>query len=279
MSKLQPTDQEPTDRAVLKPGVYIVGAGPGDPDLLTVKAQKILAIADTILYADSLIPQQILAGVRPDAEVIPTSNKTLEDILPIMIDRVRQGQSVVRLHSGDPSLYSAISEQLQFLADADIPCEIIPGISAFQAAAAKLNLELTIPELVQTIILTRVSGRASSVPESEELAALAAHKASLCLYLSARHIEETQAKLMEHYPAEMPVAICYRIGWPDEKIVVVPLKEMAQVTQAENLIRTTLYLISPALAEVKTQGGKETGRSRLYHPEHSHLFRPTHPQG
>jgi precorrin-4/cobalt-precorrin-4 C11-methyltransferase len=279
MSKLQSTDQQQPDRFVLKPAVYIVGAGPGDPDLLTVKAQKILAIADTILYADSLVPKQILEGVRPDAEVIPTGNKTLEDILPIMIDRVRQGQSVVRLHSGDPSLYSAISEQMHALADADIPCEIIPGISAFQAAAAKLNLELTIPELVQTIILTRVSGRASSVPESEELAALAAHKASLCLYLSARHIEEAQGKLMEHYPAEMPVAICYRIGWPDEKVVVVPLKEMARVTLAENLIRTTLYLISPALAEPERQAGEETARSRLYHPEHSHLFRPHSRQG
>lgn len=274
MSKLQQTAQQQTNLTVLKPAVYIVGAGPGDPDLLTVKAQKILAIADTILYADSLVPKQILEGVRPDAEVIPTGNKTLEDILPIMIERVRQGYSVVRLHSGDPSLYSAISEQMHALADADIPCEIIPGISAFQAAAAKLNLELTIPELVQTIILTRVSGRASSVPESEELAALAAHKASLCLYLSARHIEEAQAKLMEHYPAEMPIAICYRIGWPDEKIVVVPLKEMAEVTQAENLMRTTLYLISPALGELKTQEGKEFGRSRLYHPDHHHLFRP-----
>ncbi len=279
MSKSQSTVPNQSSPTVLKPAVYIVGAGPGDPDLLTVKAQKILAIADTILYADSLVPKQILEGVRPDAEVIPTGNKTLEDILPIMIDRVRQGRSVVRLHSGDPSLYSAISEQMHALADADIPCEIIPGISAFQAAAAKLNLELTIPALVQTIILTRVSGRASSVPESEELAALAAHKASLCLYLSARHIEEAQSKLMEHYPAEMPIAICYRIGWPDEKIVVVPLKEMARVTQAENLIRTTLYLISPALAEAKTQSGSEIPRSRLYHPEHSHLFRPNSRQG
>lgn len=266
----QPSNPEPT-LSYLAPAVYIVGAGPGDPDLLTVKAQKILNCADVILFADSLVPKQILQGVRPDAEIIPTGNKTLEDILPILISKVKQGRSVVRLHSGDPSLYSAVYEQMQALGAAGIPFEIIPGISAFQAAAAKLNVELTVPELVQTIILTRISGRASSVPESEELASLAAHKASLCLYLSARHVEEAQQKLMQYYPPELPVAICYRLGWPDEKILWVPLQEMAAVTQRENLIRTTLYVISPALAE----GRSNPARSRLYHPEHTHLFRPT----
>lgn len=252
---------------VLQPAVYIVGAGPGDPDLLTVKAQKLLAQADVILYADSLVPRQILQGTRPDAERIRTGNMTLEEILPLMIERVQQGRSVVRLHSGDPSLYSAIFEQMQALAAANIPFEIIPGISAFQLAAAKLNVELTVPDLVQTIILTRISGRASSVPETEELASLAAHKASLCLYLSARHIQQAQEKLMQHYPAQTPVAICFRLGWPDEKIRIVPLAEMAQATEAENLYRTTLYIISPAL-DPHLQS-----RSRLYHPEHTHLFR------
>ena len=252
----------------LAAAVYIVGAGPGDPDLLTVKAQKILAQADVILFADSLVPKQILQDVRPDAEIIRTANKTLEDILPIMIERVRQGKSVVRLHSGDPSLYGAIHEQMQALAEAEIPIEIVPGISAFQLAAAKLKVELTVPELVQTIILTRISGSASAVPEREELASLAAHQASLCLYLSARHIEEAQTKLMAHYPKDTPVAICYRLGWPDEKITVVPLHQMAKITQDENLIRTTLYVISPALGEVAKV------RSKLYHPQHTHIFRP-----
>ncbi|MBF2080456.1 MAG: precorrin-4 C(11)-methyltransferase [Synechococcales cyanobacterium T60_A2020_003] len=258
----------------LAPAVYIVGAGPGDPDLLTIRAQKLLASADVILYADSLVPKQVLEMVRSDAEVIPTANKTLEDILPLMIERVRQGRSVIRLHSGDPSLYSAIHEQMRELAEAEIPFEVVPGISAFQAAAAKLSVELTVPELVQTIILTRISGR-TQVPETEELASLATHKASLCLYLSARHVDEAQAKLLEHYAPETPTAICYRVGWPDEQIRVVPLSEMAQVTQDEDLIRTTLYIISPALA------GREIGfpksdqvRSRLYNPTHSHLFRP-----
>jgi precorrin-4/cobalt-precorrin-4 C11-methyltransferase len=154
---------------LLEPAVYIVGAGPGDPDLLTVRAQKLLAAADVILFADSLIPEQILAVCRPDAEIIKTANRTLEEILPLMIDAVRSHKSVVRLHSGDPSLYSAIHEQMQLLADANIPFEVTPGISAFQSAAAKLKIELTVPGLVQTIILTRISGR-THVPDTEELA-------------------------------------------------------------------------------------------------------------
>ncbi|KOP25130.1 precorrin methylase [Hapalosiphon sp. MRB220] len=246
--------------------VYIVGAGPGDPEMLTIKAQKILMAADVILFADSLVPQQILQFCRQDAEIIPTANKTLEEILPLMIERVRSHQSVVRLHSGDPSLYSAIQEQMQLLAEAEIPFEVVPGISAFQVAAAKLKVELTVPGLVQTIILTRISGR-TEVPAKEELTSLAAHQASLCLYLSARHIEAAQAKLLEHYPPDTSVAICYRLGWSDEKILVVPLDKMADCTHQENLTRTTLYVISPALKQT-------IGRSRLYHPEHTHLFRP-----
>lgn len=249
----------------LEAAVYIVGAGPGDPELLTIKAQKLLAAADVILFADALVPQQILQFCRQDAEIIPTADKTLEEILPITISRVRSHKSVVRLHSGDPSLYSAIHEQMQLLAEAEIPFEVIPGISAFQAAAAKLKVELTVPGLVQTIVLTRISGR-TEVPATEELAGLAAHQASLCLYLSARHVEDAQTKLLEHYPAQTLVAICYRLGWEDEKIRVVPLNQMADCTHKENLIRTTLYVISPALNQT-------AGRSRLYHPEHSHLFR------
>ncbi len=250
----------------LEPSVYIVGAGPGNPDLLTVRAQNILESADVILFADSLVPAEILDLCKSDAEIIRTANKTLEDILPIMIQEVRSHKSVVRLHSGDPSLYSAIHEQMQLLAEADIPFEVVPGISAFQAAAANLKVELTVPGLVQTIILTRISGR-TQVPAREELTSLAAHQASLCLYLAARHVENAQTQLLEHYPPDTPVAICYRLGWHDEKTFIVPLNQMADCTHQEKLIRTTLYVISPALREVKA-------RSRLYHPEHSHLFRP-----
>ena len=144
---------------ILSPAVYIVGAGPGDPELLTVKAQRLIQKADVLVYANSLVPTQILSEIRPDAEKIATANMTLEDIVPLMIDRVQAGKSVVRLHSGDPSLYSAIHEQMIRLTDADVPFEVIPGISAFQAAAAKLQVELTIPAVVQSIILTRISGR------------------------------------------------------------------------------------------------------------------------
>ncbi|WP_422661986.1 precorrin-4 C(11)-methyltransferase [Pannus brasiliensis] len=251
----------------LKPSVYFIGAGPGDPELLTVKAYRILQKADAIFFANSLVPRQILQDTRPDAELIPTGSTTLEDILPMMIDRVRNGLSVVRLQSGDLTLYSAIQEQMQALVEADIPFELVPGISAFQAAAAKLATELTIPELVQTIILTRIGGQASSMPEAEELSSLAAHKASLCLYLAARHIESAQEKLLQHYAADTPVAVCFRVGWPDERIWIVPLERIAELTRQENLVRTTLYLISPALNNLSP------ARSRLYHPGHSHLFR------
>jgi precorrin-4/cobalt-precorrin-4 C11-methyltransferase len=248
--------------------VYIIGAGPGDPELLTLKAYRIITQADVIFYANSLVPKQILQDARSDAELIPTGNKTLEEIVPMMIEKVRQHKVVVRLHSGDLTLYSAIAEQLRLLTEAKISFELIPGISAFQAAAAKLQTELTIPELVQTIILTRVSGEASAMPKTEDLADLAAHQASLCLYLAARHVVEAQAKLQQHYPSNTPVAICYRVGWPDEQIWLVPLEKMVTISQENHLIRTTLYLISPALQKVTTT------RSALYNPSHSHLFRP-----
>ena len=265
----------------LAPAVYIVGAGPGDPELLTVKAQKLIERADVLVYANSLVPTQILQTVRADAEKIATAKMTLEAIAPLMIERVRAGKSVVRLHSGDPSLYSAIHEQMLRLHEANVPFEVIPGISAFQAAAAKLQVELTIPAQVQSIILTRISGR-TQVPETEELAGLAAHRASLCLYLSARHADAAQVQLMSHYPADTPVAICFRVGWPDEQIKVVPLSQMAKVSQADDLVRTTLYIISPALSnrasiESKDKSeltGEQTVRSRLYSPTHDHLFRP-----
>lgn len=254
----------------MQSGVYFIGAGPGDPDLLTIKAYKILQKADVILYADSLVPKQILRDVKPTAELIATGNQILEKIVPLMIEKVKQGLMVVRLQSGDLCLYSAIHEQMMQLAEVNIPFELIPGISAYQAAAAKISSELTIPELVQTIILTRVSGNASPVPEKEELKGLAAHQASLCLYLAARHVRKAQQDLLEHYPVDTPVAVCYRVGWEDEKILIVPLREMAIATEENSLIRTTMYIISPALKKLSDY----EFRSRLYHPTHKHLFRP-----
>lgn len=259
------------NKLTLKPAVYIIGAGPGDPDLLTIKAYKILAQADVIIYANSLVPKQILQDVKPTAQLIPTGNKTLEDIIPLMIENVKNNLIVVRLHSGDLTLYSTINEQIQKLKEAHIPFELIPGISAFQDAAAKLCTELTMPNLVQTIILTRISGEASPVPERENLASLASHKASICLYLSARHSAKAQEELLLHYPPDTTVAICYRLGWEDEKILVVSLIEMAKTTHENNLFRTTLYIISPALKMVDNDDNLI--RSQLYNPNYTHLFR------
>ncbi len=249
--------------------IYIVGAGPGDPDLITVKGRQLLEKADVVVYANSLFPDSMLQYCRADAEIIPTASQSLEEIVAIMIERVRSQKLVVRLHDGDPSLYGAIQEQMTSLIAANIPFEIIPGVSAFQLAAARLQTELTVPELVQTIILTRISGR-TQVPEREELSSLAAHQASLCLYLSAHHVQNVQAKLMEHYPSDTTVAICYRLGWEDEKIITVSLENMASTTIKENLTRTTLFVISPALNH-NQKGNQE--RSQLYSSHYKRLFR------
>jgi precorrin-4/cobalt-precorrin-4 C11-methyltransferase len=250
--------------------VYFIGVGPGDPELLTVKGQRIIQAADVIIYADSLIPTEILGLAKPNAEIIATSGLTLEKIVPLMIDRVKARKAVARLHSGDLTLYSAVNEQLQELKAAQIPCKLIPGISVFQAAAAELQVELTVPELVQTIILTRIQGRASAMPPTENLASLAAHRSSLCLYLAAGQIIEAQRQLLLHYPPDTPVAICYRVSWPDAKILIIPLSKLAETNTEQGLLRSTMYLISPALAQIK-----DAARSRLYHPEHSHIFRDT----
>ncbi len=172
----------------------------------------------------------------------------------------------MRLHDGDTALYSAINEQICTLNDAGIPVEVVPGVSAYQAAAAALERELTVPGVVQTIVLSRAGGR-TGVPEREQLERLASLGASLCLYLSARHVEEVQQTLLQHYPEDTPVAIGHRVSWPNEWLAIVPLKEMAQTSRDRDLIRTTLYIISPAL-----EHGPE--RSRLYSPDHDHLFRP-----
>ncbi|AFY69492.1 precorrin-4 C11-methyltransferase [Thalassoporum mexicanum PCC 7367] len=254
--------------------VYIVGAGPGDPELITIKGRNLLAKADVVIYTNSLIPREMLVHCQPAAEKIPTAAKTLKVIANLAIAAARKGKMVVRLHDGDPALYGAIHEQMRLLSEAGIRFEIIPGISAYQLAAARLGTELTIPGLVQTIILTRISGR-TQVPAKEELASLAAHQASLCLYLSARHIENAQAKLAEHYPSDTIVAVCYRLGWPDEKIKVTKLSNMAAISRGEDLERTTLYLISPALNHlVQSDSDYDEARSQLYNPSHDHLFRP-----
>ncbi len=246
--------------------ISIVGAGPGALDLMTIRAQERLKKADVLVWTDSLIPIQITNLVKDKCEKIKTSSLTLEEILHVLITKHNEGKKVVRLHDGDPCLYGAISEQICRLNDEGIEVEIIPGVSAYQATAATLGFELTIPSLTQTIILSRADGRTGK-PKEESLHKLASIQSSLCLYLSARHIEDVQSILIKYYPADTPVAIAHRITWPDEWVKVVPLSKMAQTSKEKKLIRTTLYIISPTLSI-------GNNRSKLYDPTHSHLFRP-----
>ena len=248
------------------PRVWIVGAGPGAPDLLTLRAARAIEQAEVLVYTDSLVNPQIAALAPQGCETLRTSNLTLEEVLAVVQARATAGKRVVRLHDGDPCLYGALAEQICRLADAGIAVEVVPGISAYQATAAALNAELTIPGLVQTIVLSRTGGR-TGVPERESLERLASLRASLCLYLSARHVQEVQAELLRHYPADTPVAIGYRVSWPDQWLTVVPLERMAATSRERDLIRTTLYIVSPALAAMG-----ET-RSLLYSASHNHLFR------
>lgn len=249
-----------------RPSVQIVGAGPGATDLLTLRAARAIEAAEVLVWTDSLINPQIAALAPEGCQKIRTSTLTLEEVLAVVVERARAGRRVVRLHDGDPCLYGALAEQICRLADADISVEVVPGLSAYQATASALGQELTIPGLVQTIVLSRAGGR-TGVPERESLKRLAALGASLCLYLSARHVEEVQQELLLHYPPETPVAIGYRVSWPDQWLTVVPLAAMAATSRERELIRTTLYIVSPALA-----AAGET-RSLLYSASHNHLFR------
>jgi precorrin-4/cobalt-precorrin-4 C11-methyltransferase len=231
--------------------VQIVGAGPGAPDLLTLRAARAIEQAEVLVWTDSLINPRIAAMAPAGCESLRTSTLTLEEVLEVLIERGRAGRRVVRLHDGDPCLYGALHEQICRLAEAGLEVEVIPGLSAYQATAAALGAELTIPGLVQTIVLSRAG----------------ALRASLCLYLSARHVEEVQEELLRHYPEDTPVAIGYRVSWPDQWLSLVPLRDMARVSRERELIRTTLYVVSPALAP------PSGARSRLYSASHHHLFR------
>ena len=245
--------------------VSIVGAGPGALDLITLRALDRVKNADVILWTDSLIPKKILESSKRDCELISTSSLTLEEILPILIEKSSQGKKVVRLHDGDPCLFGALTEQINHLRKEGIKVEVIPGISAYQATAAKLEAELTIPGVTQTIILSRASGR-TGTPERERLDKIASLRSSICLYLSARHVESVEKTLLKHYPEDTPVAIGYRVSWEDEWLKIVPLKSMASTSKDQGLIRTTIYIISPALSATNK-------RSKLYKSSHKHLFR------
>jgi precorrin-4 C11-methyltransferase len=245
--------------------VVFVGAGPGDPDLLTRKAHRALGRADVIVYAGSLVPEDILRHAPATAVLHNSAPLTLEEVMAILVAAARAGRRVVRLHSGDTSLYSAIQEQMTRLDEAGIAYEVIPGVSSFQAAAAALKSELTLPEVAQTVILTRAAGE-TPMPAGEDLADLARHRATLCLFLSARLAERVQEQLLTAYAPDTPAAILYRVSWPDEQIVLTELRHLAAEVRRHKFSRTTLLLVGAAV-------GRRQNRSRLYDGGHGHIFR------
>jgi precorrin-4 C11-methyltransferase len=249
--------------------VAIVGAGPGDASLISVKGKELLETADLILYAGSLVPERLTHYAKPGAVVRNSAGMTLEEQLHLMSEHYQRGHLIVRLQSGDPSIYGAIQEQMTEFDERGMDYFIVPGISAFQAAAASLNSEFTIPEVVQTIILTRGAGN-TPLPPHEDLAEMAKHRATMCIFLSATIAKRVQAQLEEHYPADTPVAILYRVTWDDEEIYTGQLADLASLIREHKLTRTVLIVVGAAI-------GARKNRSQLYHPDWKHIFRTGKP--
>lgn len=249
--------------------VYFVGAGPGAPDLITVRGQRVIERADLIIYADSLVDPAICARARPDAEIRGSADLSLDEIAELMISTAGAGQTVARLHSGDPAVYGAIHEQIARLEAHQIAYEIVPGVSSAFAAAARLGVELTVPEVSQTVILSRRTGRASPVPPAESLPRLASHGASLVLFLSITQVHRVVAELVAGgYAPDTPAAVVHRVSWPDEGVIRAPLAELPARVREAGWHRQALILVGPALA-IGTNGQ----RSRLYDAAYTHLFR------
>jgi len=246
--------------------VEIVGAGPGDPDLISVRGRRMLERADLILYAGSLVPREVTACARPGAVVRSSAPLTLEEQFDLMKEFYDRGQFIVRLHTGDPCIYGAIQEQMNFFDRCGMSYHITPGISSFQAAAAELKSQFTIPERVQTIILTRGEGR-TPMPEREKLHLLARSQSTMCIFLSAGVVRDVQRDLLEHYPLKTPVAVCYRLTWPEQRIWRGELQHLAEIVETHKLTLTTLIVVGEAIDNRK-------GLSRLYAHEFKHLFRP-----
>ena len=250
--------------------VIFLGAGPGDPELITVKALKALAQAEVVIYAGSLVPEAILGWAKPGAKLVDTAGLDLGQILNAIISAHQEGKKVVRVHSGDTALFSAMMEQLEVLEGEGIPCRVIPGVTAAAAAAATLAQELTLPEISQTVILTRAPGR-TPVPEKEGLAALARHGATMVIYLSVKLIDQVVAELDGAYSRETPVVVAYRVSWPDQKIIRGTLADIAGKVKAAMVERQAVILVGPALA---AREGELKARSKLYDKTFTHGFRP-----
>ena len=247
--------------------VHFIGAGPGAPDLITVRGRDLLARCPVCLYAGSLVSEALLAHCPPGARIVDSAAMDLDQIVAQFVNAHRRGLDVARLHSGDPSIWSAMGEQLRRLDAAAIPYTITPGVPAFAAAAAALGKELTLPGVAQSLVLTRTSGRASAMPEREKLSAFAATGATLAIHLSIHVLDKLVAELIPHYGAECPVAIVYRASWPDERILRGVLEDIAAQAQATPIERTALIFVGPALSAT------DFVESALYNSDYVRRFR------
>jgi precorrin-4/cobalt-precorrin-4 C11-methyltransferase len=248
--------------------VHFIGAGPGAADLITVRGLRLIERCPVCLHAGSLVPSEILSSAPPDAEVIDTAPLTLNQIVAHLADAHRRGLEVARLHSGDPSLYGAIAEQMRRLEALGIPFDITPGVPSFAAAAAALGRELTLPEITQTVILTRTATRSSPMPEREALERLGATRATLAIHLSIANIARVVRALIPCYGADCPAVVAYRVSWPDERLIRGTLLNIRDKVKEARITRTALVLVGQALA------GEPAPESRLYAVDHYHLLRP-----
>ncbi len=245
--------------------IEIVGAGPGDPDLVSVRGRKMLERADLILYAGSLVPKALTACHKPDAVVRSSADMALEEQCMLMKEHYDKGHYIVRLHTGDPCIFGAIQEQMAFFDANGMSYHITPGISSFLAAAAELRSQFTIPERTQTIILTRGEGR-TPMPEKEQLHLLARSQSTMCIFLSAAIVDDVQRELLQEYPEDTPVAACYHLTWPDQRIYRGVLKDLAKIVHDNHLTLTTMLVVGEAI-------DNRAGLSELYNKHFTHLFR------
>ncbi|MDX8335136.1 precorrin-4 C(11)-methyltransferase [Candidatus Cetobacterium colombiensis] len=245
--------------------VYFIGAGPGDPELITVKGQRLIKEADIIIYAGSLVPKQVIDCHKDNAEVYNSASMTLEEVIEVMVKGIRSGKKVARVHTGDPSIFGAHREQMDILDEYKIEYEVIPGVSSFLASAAALKKEFTLPSISQTVICTRLEGR-TPVPEKESLESLAAHKASMAIFLSVHMIGDVVKKLLTHYPLTTPIAIVQRASWEDQKIVLGTLENIEEKVKEANITKTAQILVGDFL-------GDKYEKSLLYDKHFTHEFR------
>lgn len=252
-----------------KYSIHFVGAGPGDPELITVRGKRLIQEADRIVYAGSLVPVALLEDRKANAEIIDSAPLTLEETHALLVEGYHRGDRVVRLHTGDPSLYGAIQEQMELLDQEKIPYCVVPGVSAVFAAAAELRQQLTLPEVSQTLILTRLGGR-TPVPEPEQLRLLATHRATLVIYLSIHDMEKVIEELLPSYAPDTPVVVAYRVGWPDQRFLHGTLSDIAEKVKEAGVRRQALIMVGHVLA---ARRGQSVIRSQLYHESFSHGFR------